>query len=846
MIRDFRQSLRERVLFFDGAMGTSIQDRNLTPDDFGGKDGCNEYLVLTRPQVIREIHAGFLKVGCDAIETNTFGASRLVLGEYDLADRAYEINRAAARLAREVAADFSTPERPRFVVGAIGPGTRLPSLGQIGFDDLVAMLTEQARGLIDGGVDVLLIETCQDLLQAKAAVVGCQDAMRASGTRLPGTRQPGTGLPLMVQVTMESAGTMLLGTEIGAALTALEAYDLDVIGLNCATGPQEMVEHIRYLGRSCRKAISCLPNAGLPVMVGGRAKYLLTPDELASFHRTFVDEHGVSIVGGCCGTTPAHLKRVIEVVGERPPRPRAPEYAAAATSLYVSVPFRQDQSFLIVGERTNANGSRQFRDLLLAGDYDGMVAMGREQAREGAHVLDVCVDYVGRDGVADIAEVIRRFVTQVTLPLVIDSTEAPVIEGALKRIGGRAVINSANLEDGEQGRPAKIFPMARRYGAAVICLLIDEEGQARTVEWKLRVAHRLHDLAVNKYGLEPGDLIFDTLTFPLGSGQEDLRKDGMATLEAIRRIKAELPGVFTILGVSNVSFGLKPAARQVLNSVFLHEAISAGLDAAIVNISRILPLNRIESRQIEVARQLIYDGRRDGYDPLTEFMALFESAAASRAVAVREAPRTLEERLKARIVDGERPGLEALLDDALQQYDALTIINEILLDGMKTVGDLFGSGQMQLPFVLQSAEVMKAAVGYLERFMQRAEGQSKGRIVLATVKGDVHDIGKNLVDIILTNNGYTVVNLGIKQPIHNIVETALKERADAIGMSVLLVKSTLVMRDNLEELNARDLSRFPVILGGAALTRGYVENDLRAIYRGDVYYAGDAFDGLRL
>ena len=841
MSRDFRQSLRERVLIFDGAMGTSIQDRNLTPDDFGGKDGCNEFLVLTRPQVIRDIHASFLEVGCDAIETNTFGASRLVLGEYDLAERAYEINRAAARLAREVAGDFSTPSHPRFVVGSIGPGTRLPSLGQIAFDDLVSMYTEQARGLIEGGADVLLIETCQDLLQAKAAIIGCQDAMGAAGTRLPGAP-----LPLMVQVTMESAGTMLLGTEIGAALTALEAYDLDVIGLNCATGPQEMVEHIRHLGRHCRKAISCLPNAGLPKMVGGRAQYLLTPEELAAYLRTFVEEHGVAIVGGCCGTTPAHLKGVVEVIGRRPPRPRAAEYVPASASLYVSAPFKQDQSFLIVGERTNANGSRQFRDFLLAGDYDGMVGMAREQAREGAHVLDVCVDYVGRDGVADMTEVVRRFVTQCTLPLVIDSTEPPVIQAALKEIGGRAVINSVNLEDGEQGRPAKLFPMAKRYGAAVICLLIDEEGQARTLEWKLKVAHRLHDLAVKRYGLEPSDLIFDALTFPLGSGQEDLRRDGIATLEAIRRIKTELPGVFTILGVSNVSFGLKAAARQVLNSVFLHLAIAAGLDAAIVNVSRILPLNRIEPRQLEVARQLIFDERRDGYDPLTEFMNLFASAGAGTSLAVSQVPRTLEERLKARIVDGERPGLEGLLDEALQQYDALTIINEILLDGMKTVGDLFGSGQMQLPFVLQSAEVMKAAVSYLERFMTRAEGQGKGTIVLATVKGDVHDIGKNLVDIILTNNGYTTVNLGIKQPIGNIIQAALTHKANAIGLSGLLVKSTLVMKENLEELNARDLWRFPVILGGAALTRGYVEEDLQALYHGEVFYAGDAFDGLRL
>ena len=828
--------MKERVLIFDGAMGTSIQDRGLTPDDFDGKEGCNEYLVLTRPQVIREIHASFLAVGCDAIETNTFGASRLVLGEYDLAERAYEINRAAARLAREVAADYSTHEQPRFVVGSIGPGTRLPSLGQIGFDDLVAMTTEQARGLIDGGADVLLVETCQDLLQAKAAIVGCQDAMAAAGVRLP----------LMAQVTMESSGTMLLGTEIGAALTALDAYDLDVIGLNCATGPQEMTEHIRHLGRNCRKAISCLPNAGLPTMVGGKAKYLLTPDELAAHHKTFVEEHGVSIVGGCCGTTPAHLKRVVEVIGRRAPAPRTPEHVPAAASLYVSVPLRQDQSFLIVGERANANGSKAFREMLLAADYDAMVALARDQAKEGAHVLDVCVDYVGRDGVGDIGEVARRFVTQAMLPLVIDSTEAPVIEAALKWIGGRAIINSVNLEDGEQGRPARLFPMARRYGAAVVCLLIDEEGQARTLEWKLRVARRLHDLAVNRHGLEPSDLIFDALTFPLGSGQEDLRKDGMATLEAIRRIKAELPGVFTVLGVSNVSFGLKPAARQVLNSVFLHEAVAAGLDAAIVNASRILPLNRIEPRQLEVAQDLIFDRRRDGYDPLTAFMGLFDAAGPSRAVAAAESPTTLEERLKARIINGDRPGLEALLDEALRQYDALTIINEILLDGMKTVGELFGSGQMQLPFVLQSAEVMKAAVAYLQRFMTKSEGQGKGRIVLATVKGDVHDIGKNLVDIILSNNGFEVVNLGIKQPVSAIIEAALTHRADAIGMSGLLVKSTLVMKENLEELNARDLWRFPVILGGAALTRGYVEEDLRRIYKGDVYYAGDAFDGLHL
>jgi len=716
MPNEFRQQLRERVLIFDGAMGTSIQDRNLSLDDFEGKEGCNELLVLSRPQVIREIHASFLEVGCDAVETNTFGASRLVLGEYGLAEQAYEINRSAARVAREVAADFSSPAQPRFVVGAMGPGTRLPSLGQIGFDDLLAMYTEQARGLLDGGADVLLVETCQDLLQAKAALIGCQDAMAAVGA----------ARPLMVQVTLEASGTMLLGTELGAALTALEQYDVDAIGLNCATGPQEMMEHIHFLNRHSRKAISCLPNAGLPHMEDGRARYLLTPDELADYHRHFVEEHGVNVVGGCCGTTPAHLKRVAEVIGRRAPTPRTPEHTPSASSLYVSVPFRQDRSILIVGERTNANGSKQFRERLLAGDADGMVAVARDQVKEGAHVLDVCVDYVGRDGVADMDDLVGRLATQCTIPLVLDSTEAPVIEVALKRIGGRAIINSVNLEDGEAGRPATIFPMARRYGAAVIGLLIDEEGQARSVEWKLRVARRLHDLAVHRYGLEPSDLIFDALTFPLGSGQEDLRRDGLATLEAIRRIKAELPGVYTVLGVSNVSFGLKPAARQVLNSVFLHMAVEAGLDAAIVNSAKILPMNRIDPRQREVARQLVCDERRDGYDPLAEFMRLFEGGAAARAAEVRPVPKSIQDRLKARIVDGERPGLEALLDEALGTYDALTIINEILLDGMKTVGDLFGSGQMQLPFVLQSAEVMKAAVGHLERFMARSEGQTKG------------------------------------------------------------------------------------------------------------------------
>ncbi|MCC6442005.1 MAG: methionine synthase [Armatimonadetes bacterium] len=834
MASDFLQALNERVLVFDGAMGTSIQDRNLSPDDFGGKDGCNEYLVLTRPDVIREIHAGFLEVGCDAIETDTFGASPVVLGEYGLADMAFEINRRAAELAREVASGFSAPGRPRWVVGSIGPGTRLPSLGHIAFDELHSMFSVQAEGLIAGGADALLIETCQDLLQAKTAVIAALETMKKAGKRLP----------LMVQVTMESAGTMLLGTEIGAALTALEAYPVDVVGLNCATGPQEMMEHIRYLGRHSTRRISCLPNAGLPQMVGGKACYHLSPAELAAYHRIFVQEYGVSIVGGCCGTTPEHLKAVVEAVGGTAPVPRHPETSPAVSSLYSSVPLGQEPAPLIIGERTNANGSRRFKELLEQEDWDGIVSMAREQAREQAHLLDVCTAYVGRDEMRDMAEVISRFNTQVGIPLMIDSTEAPVIEAALKRIAGKATVNSINLEDGEE-RLRKVLPLCKRYGAAVVALTIDETGMAKTARHKFEVARRIYTLATEKYGIAPQDILFDALTFTLGSGDEEFRRAGLETIEAIRTIKAELPGAHTLLGVSNISFGLKPAARHVLNSVFLHYAIEYGLDAAIVHAARILPLYKIDPDAREMARQIVFDERAEGHDPLVAFMRHFDREAGRPRALEQKSLQPVEDRLKSRIIDGEKQGLEADLEEALARYAPLDIINTVLLDGMKVVGDLFASGEMQLPFVLQSAEVMKAAVAYLEPRMEKAGHRTKGRIVLATVKGDVHDIGKNLVDIILTNNGYEVINLGIKQPIGAIIEAAIRHRADAVGMSGLLVKSTLIMKENLEELNRRDLL-FPVLLGGAALTRSYVEEDLRSLYRGDVHYGKDAFEGLAI
>jgi len=843
----YLDAVRERVVIFDGAMGTGIQARGLTADDFGGPDleGCNEVLVVTRPDVIAELHASYLEVGCDVIETDTFGSFGVPLAEYGIAERAYELNVAAARIAREVASGYSTPDRPRWVSGSVGPGTKFASLGQIRFARLRDLYEEQCRGLLDGGVDLIIIETQFDLLGAKAAMIGARRAMAATGREVP----------LQVQVTMELTGRMLPGTEIAAALAALDAMRPDVIGINCATGPAEMGEHLRHLSQHARMPIACLPNAGLPSVVDGHMHYDLTPGELADHHERFITELGVTAVGGCCGTTPAHLAEVVARCRDLEPARRHPIHEPGATSIYSLQPFAQDTSFLIIGERTNANGSKRFREAMLAGDWDTCVQMAKDQVREGAHVLDVCVDYVGRDGTADMDQIAQRFATQASVPLVLDSTEPQVMEAGLQWLGGRAVLNSANLEDGDGpgSRLDRVMNLAREYGAAVICLLIDEEGQARDVEWKLRVAHRIHDLAVNRYGLEPTDLIFDALTFPLSTGDDDLRGDAMATIEAIRRIKAELPGVFTTLGVSNVSFGLKPAARHVLNSVFLHECVQAGLDSAIVHAGKIMPLSRIPEHQRQVCLDLIYDRRRPAtagqpaYDPLQELLVVFEDVQEERPEAEDRSGWPVEERLKQRIIDGDRDGLTDDLDEAMAAGLApLEIINDVLLAGMKVVGDLFASGEMQLPFVLQSAETMKAAVAHLEPHMERADTGGKGRIVLATVKGDVHDIGKNLVDIILTNNGYEVHNLGIKVSIAEMIEKAVEVDAHAIGMSGLLVKSTLIMRENLEELNARGLSHIPVLLGGAALTRSYVERDLREVYEGRLFYGKDAFEGLRV
>ncbi|MFF8989450.1 methionine synthase [Streptomyces sp. NPDC014983] len=838
-----RDALASRVVVADGAMGTMLQSLEPSLEDFEGLEGCNEVLSITRPDVVDSVHTAYLDAGVDCIKTNTFGGNHSALAEYGIADRVFELSRASGALAR-AAADRSSESsgRQRWVLGSMGPGTKLPTLGHVEYEVLRDAYQASAEGLLEGGADALLVETSQDLLQARSAVLGVHRAM----DRL------GFVVPLICSVTVETTGTMLLGSEIGAALTALEPMGIDVIGLNCATGPAEMSEHLRYLSRHSRVPLSCMPNAGLPVLGKDGAHYPLTPSELADAQETFVREYGLSLVGGCCGTTPEHLRHLVERVHGSVPAPRTPQPEPGASSLYQSVPFRQDTAYLAIGERTNANGSKKFREAMLEGRWDDCVELAREQIREGAHMLDLCVDYVGRDGVADMEELAGRFATASTLPIVLDSTEVDVIEAGLKKLGGRAVINSVNYEDGDgpDSRFAKVTRLARQHGAALIALTIDEEGQARTPEKKVGIAERLITDLTGNWGIREEDILIDTLTFTICTGQEESRKDGIATIEAIRELKKRHPDVQTTLGLSNISFGLNPAARILLNSVFLDECVKAGLDSAIVHASKILPIARFDEEQVQTALDLVYDRRSEGYDPLQKLMALFEGATAKSLKAGKAeelAALPLEERLKRRIIDGEKNGLEADLDEALTTTPALDIVNDTLLDGMKVVGELFGSGQMQLPFVLQSAEVMKNAVAYLEPHMEKSDAEGKGTIVLATVRGDVHDIGKNLVDIILSNNGYNVVNLGIKQPVSAILEAAEEHRADVIGMSGLLVKSTVIMKENLEELNQRGLAaRFPVILGGAALTRAYVEQDLHEIYDGEVRYARDAFEGLRL
>src|SRR5580700_2320115 len=826
-----RSALAARVVISDGAMGTMIQASDATLADFEGHEGCNEVLNATRPDVIVDIHRAYLATGADCVTTNTFGTNLANLGEYGITERIGELAEAGARLARQATDEFTAADgRLRWVIGSMGPGTKLPTLGHITFRELRESYYENAAGLLRGGADALIIETCPDLLQAKAAIIGARRAVAA-----------------------------LAPDALVIASLTLEPLGIDMIGLNCATGPGEMSEHLRYLAQNSPIPIICQPNAGLPELTSDGAYYPLSPAELADAHDRFTSEFGLSMVGGCCGTTPEHIAALVERLATpdsrplpRPLAPRSPRSEPGVASLYSHVPFRQDTAFLAIGERTNANGSKAFREAMIADRYEDCVSIAKSQTRDGAHLLDVCIDYVGRDGVADMREIAGRLSTAATLPLVLDSTEPAVIEAGLELIGGRAVVNSVNYEDGDgpDSRIARLMPLIKEHGAAVVALTIDERGQARTAPWKVEVAERLIRDLTGTWGMHTEDIIVVCLTVPTATGQEETRRDALETIEAIGELKRRYPEVQTTLGVSNVSFGLKPAARAVLNSVFLAECVQAGLDSAIVHPSKIMPLARIPEEQREVALDLVYDRRRPGYDPLAKMLELFEGVDATSAKAERAAELAglpLWDRLKRRIIDGERNGLEADLDLALAERPALEIVNDVLLDGMKTVGELFGSGQMQLPFVLQSAEVMKTSVGYLEPHMERADAGGRGKIVLATVRGDVHDIGKNLVDIILSNNGYDVVNIGIKQPVSAIIAAAEEHNADVIGMSGLLVKSTVVMRDNLAELNSRGLAgRWPVLLGGAALTRAYVEQDLASVFDGQVRYARDAFEGLRL
>ena len=844
-----RKALRERVVIADGAMGTMLQAANPSLDDFEGHEGCNEILNVTRPDVVKEVHRKYFQVGVDAIETNTFGANWANLAEYGIEDRIYELAHAGGLVAREVANEFSTPDRPRWVLGSLGPGTKLPTLGHTDYESLRTAYFTASCGLLDAGVDALLIETTQDLLQAKSAINGARLAIDKSER----------DVVLIAQVTVETTGTMLMGSEIGAALNALAPLEIDLIGLNCATGPAEMSEHLRVLSKHSEVGLSVMPNAGLPVLSDGGASYPLSPKELAEHLADFVKQYGLNLIGGCCGTTPDHMQSVVEKLSMSSAVTRKIEPEIGASSLYQFVPFRQDLTYLAIGERTNANGSKAFREALLADDWQSCVEIARDQIRDGAHMLDLSVDYVGRDGVRDMKELASRFATSSTLPIVLDSTEPAVLKAGLEHLGGRSVINSVNFEDGDgpSSRFAKIMPLVKEHGAAVVALTIDEEGQARTTEWKLKVATRLIEDLTNKWDMEVGDILIDTLTFPIATGQEETRKDGIHTLEAIRKLKKLYPGVQTTLGVSNVSFGLNPAARIVLNSVFLAEAVAAGLDSAIVHPSKITPMARIDEKAKQIALDLIYDRRifdatgECTYDPLQAFLQFFDgvenvSTKVSRAAELAALP--IDERLQRRIIDGEKVGLQEDLMSAMSAGMApLAIINDHLLAGMKVVGELFGKGEMQLPFVLQSAEVMKTAVAILEPHLEKSDDAGKGKILLATVKGDVHDIGKNLVDIILSNNGYTTVNIGIKQTVNQIIDAASENDVDVIGMSGLLVKSTVIMKENLEELMARDLAKkWPIILGGAALTRTFVEQDLSSIFSGTVRYARDAFEGLSL
>ncbi|MES2614497.1 MAG: methionine synthase, partial [Bdellovibrionota bacterium] len=834
MKKNIREVMQERLLILDGAMGTQIFNKNPTVDDYGGiqMEGCVELLNERRKEWIQDIHASYFNAGADAVETNTFGCNEIVLNEFNIAHRSYELNYLAAKLAREVADSYT---QEKFVIGSIGPGTKLVTLFQVDYATMYQSYYSQMEGLIAGNVDALLIETCQDLNQIKIAVRAAKAALKKANKKLP----------IWVQVTIEATGSMLVGSDIQAALTTIEMLGVDVIGMNCAMGPEEMRAHVAYLGESSPMSVSVLPNAGLPINDNGRTVYPLGPVDFASKVAAMAKDFSLNIVGGCCGTTPEHIKELVAATKNIVITPKIARYERGVSSLYTAVPYNLEPKPLFVGERTNANGSKKFKDLLAENDFDGLVQIAKEQLKEGAHVLDVCVAYVSRNEIEDMAEFLKRLVTQVNIPLMIDSTESPVIEKALQIAPGKCIVNSINFEDGE-AKARQILTMCKEYGASVVALTIDEEGMAKTTARKLEIATRIYNLAVGEFGLDPGDLIFDPLTFTLGSGDEEFRKSAIETLNAIKEIKQKYPKVQTILGLSNISFGLNPYTRQMLNSMMLYYAVKNGLDLAILNSSKIIPIAKIEEEDRKLFTDLIYDNRSENYDPLKSILAKFSHIKKQDASQNnKRATMSIEEKLKLDIIDGEK---QKVVDDcleALKTYAALEIINKILLEGMKVVGERFGAGEMQLPFVLESAETMKTAVRTLEPYLEKNADSIKGKMVIATVKGDVHDIGKNLVEIILSNNGFDVLNIGIKQPIEAIVEHYKESNADVIGLSGLLVKSTVIMKENLDYLKQHGFS-VPVILGGAALTRDFVDIECSKTYGAPVFYAADAFEGLKI
>ncbi|ABM72166.1 putative methionine synthase [Prochlorococcus marinus str. MIT 9515] len=848
--RDYLNRDDKPIIIFDGGTGTSFQNLNLSSNHFGGDEleGCNENLVLSSPNIVEQVHNSFLEAGCHVIETNTFGASSIVLDEYNIASKAYDINKKAAQIAQKSVNSFSSVNSPRFVAGSIGPTTKLPTLGHIEFDKLKESYEEQIHGLIDGGIDLLLIETCQDVLQIKSALFASQEVIKNKNI----------DLPIMISITMETTGTMLVGSDIASALTILEPYKIDILGLNCATGPVQMKDHIKYLSENSPFAISCIPNAGLPENVGGVAHYKLTPIELKMQLMNFIYDYNVQLIGGCCGTTPEHIKYLSSIIDEIVDKKKINtkssteknSFIPSAASIYNSVPYKQDNSILIVGERLNASGSKKVRELLNKDDWDGLVSIAKQQQKENAHILDVNVDYVGRDGVKDMKEITSRLVTNINLPLMIDSTEADKMESGLKTAGGKCIINSTNYEDGDD-RFNQVLKLALDYGSGIVIGTIDEDGMARTSDKKYNIAKRAL-IQTRSSGLEDYEVFFDPLALPISTGIEEDRLNAKATIEAILKIRKSFPDIHIILGISNISFGLSPLSRINLNSIFLDECIKAGLDSAIIAPNKILPLSKISEDTKKLCLDLIYDRRNFKnkicvYDPLVELTKAFQDLTISdfKKASTSNKKLSLEEKLKNHIVDGEKIGLEENLNNALKKYNPLEIINTYLLDGMKVVGELFGSGQMQLPFVLQSAETMKFAVSVLEPHMETVDEKvSNGKLLIATVKGDVHDIGKNLVDIILSNNGFDVINLGIKQDVSAIIEAQKIHKADCIAMSGLLVKSTAFMKDNLEAFNNAEIN-VPVILGGAALTPKFVNEDCSQIYKGKILYGKDAFTDLQ-